>query len=145
MNEKPATVSVASTPDGRAQLSRYLVTGVWNTVLGYGVFVLLYAALSPRVHYLVVAVLSNVLSITNAYVVHKLFVFRTKGNYLQEYLRYYVVYGMSALSGIAALAGLVSGLGMNVYLAQLAVLGLQALVSFAGHQRFSFRPSSGHR
>lgn len=126
--------------EGRGQLSRYVVTGVWNSAFGYGVFVLLLAAFSSRVHYLVLAVLSNVLAISNAYIVHKLFVFQTKGNYLREYLRYYVVYGASALGGLALLAGLASGLGVNVYLAQAAVLGLQALLTFAGHQRFSFSP-----
>ena len=126
--------------EGRVLFSRYLVTGIWNTVFGYGAFVLLLAVLSSRVHYLVVAALSNVLSISNAYVVHKLLVFRTKGNYLREYFRYYVIYGTTALGGMALLAGLASGLGVNVYLAQAGVLGLQALASFAGHRRFSFGP-----
>ncbi len=66
-------------------LSRYVVTGVWNTAFGYAAFALLVAWLASRVHYLLIAVAANVLAITNAYIVHKIFVFRTKGHCLREY------------------------------------------------------------
>jgi putative flippase GtrA len=121
-------------------MSRYVVAGVWNTVFGYGVFVLLFACFSPRVHYLLIAVVSSVLAISNAYVTHKIFVFQTKGNYLREYVKYYVIYGTTALGGLTLLAVLASGLGMNVYLAQACVLCVQTVMSFAGHRRFSFAP-----
>ena len=120
-------------------LSRYLAAGVWNTAFGYGLFVLLVASFSSRVHYLLIAIVSNVLAITNAYLIHKAFVFKTKGNYLREYLKYYVVYGASAAGGVALLAVLVSGLGFNVYVAQACILCVQTAMSFAGHRRFSFR------
>jgi putative flippase GtrA len=123
-------------------LSRYLVSGVWNTAFGYGVFVLLAASLASRVHYLLIAVAANVLAITNAYIVHKVFVFRTKGNYLREYGRYYVIYGATAVAGLALLALFVDGLGLNLYLAQACVLGLQIVASFIGHRRFSFARSA---
>ena len=118
--------------------SRYLVTGVWNTLFGYGVFVLLAAWLAPRVHYLLIGAAASVLAITNAYIAHKVFVFRTKGNYLREYARYYVIYGATAAGGLALLALFVDGLGLNLYLAQACVLGLQVAASFVGHRRFSF-------
>jgi putative flippase GtrA len=119
-------------------LSRYLVSGVWNTAFGYGVFVLLAASLASRVHYLLIAVAANVLAITNAYIVHKVFVFKTKGNCLREYGRYYVIYGATAVVGLALLALFVDGLRLNLYLAQACVLGLQVAASFIGHRRFSF-------
>jgi putative flippase GtrA len=118
--------------------ARYLMAGVWNTVFGYAVFALLVASLASRVHYLLLGVIANVLAITNAYVVHKIFVFRTKGRYLREYLRYYVVYGTTAVCGLALLALLVDGCGLNLYLAQACALGVQVAVSFVWHRRFSF-------
>jgi putative flippase GtrA len=126
-----------------ALLSRYLVTGIWNTAFGYAAFALLAAWLASRIHYLLIAVLANVLAITNAYVVHKVFVFNTKGHYLREYGRYYLVYGTTAVGGLALLALLVGGFALNLYLAQACVLGVQVAVSFVGHRRFSYSVPSG--
>jgi putative flippase GtrA len=127
----------------RPLLTRYLVTGVWNTVFGYAVFALLVAWLASRLHYLLIGVAANVLAITNAYIVHKVFVFRTKGNYLREYGRYYLIYGATAVGGLALLALFVDGLGLNLYLAQACALGLQVAASFVGHRRFSFSVPPG--
>jgi putative flippase GtrA len=124
------------------RMSRYVAAGAWNTVFGYGVFALLFACFSARIHYLLIAAFSNVLAISNAYITHKIFVFQTKGNYLREYLKYYVIYGTTALGGLALLAVLASGLGLNVYVAQACVLCVQTVVSFTGHRRFSFASGS---
>ena len=120
-------------------LSRYLVAGLWNTAFGYGVFAGLIAWHSNHIHYLLIAGVSNVLAISNAYVVHKFFVFRTRGNYLKEYLRYWLVYGAAAVIGMLGLAILVAGLSVNIYLAQIGVVCGQVIFSFIGHRRFSFR------
>ena len=120
-------------------LSRYLVAGLWNTAFGYGVFAGLIAWHSSHIHYLLIAGVSNVLAISNAYVVHKFFVFRTRGNYLKEYLRYWLVYGAAAVIGMLGLAILVAGLSVNIYLAQIGVVCGQVIFSFIGHRRFSFR------
>ncbi len=130
------------------ELVRYLVAGGWNTVFGYGVFALLTHALSGLIPYayMVAAVLANVLAITMAYVSYKLVVFRTKGNYLREYLRFYVIYGASAVAGIAllpvfvALVGAFAGKSDAVpYVAQALLMPLLVLGSFVGHKTFSFR------
>jgi putative flippase GtrA len=125
-------------------VSRFVAAGAWNTVFGYAAFAALVAVFSPRVHYVWLGVAGNVLAITNAFVVHKLFVFKTKGNYIREYLRYYVVYGSTAVVGLALLAVCASGLGLNLYLAQAVALGVQAAISFAGHRRFSFGAGLPH-
>jgi putative flippase GtrA len=119
-------------------VSRFAAAGAWNTLFGYAAFAALVALFSPRVHYVWLGVAGNVLAITNAFVVHKLFVFKTKGNGVREYLRYYVVYGGTAVVGLALLAVFASGLGLNLYLAQAVALAVQAAISFVGHRRFSF-------
>ena len=131
--------------DGRRTSSlaaRYLVAGAWNTVFGYAVFAFLVVWLVSRVHYLLLGVFANVLAITNAYAVHKIFVFRTRGHYLREYMRYYVVYGTTAVCGLALLALLVDGCGLNLYLAQAGVVAVQVVVSFVWHRQFSFSTTS---
>ena len=118
--------------------SRYFLAGLWNTAFGYGVFAGLIAWHGNPTYYLLIALVSNVMAISNAYVVHKFLVFRTRGNYVREYLRYWLVYGAAAVMGVLALAILVSGLGLNVYLAQAGVVCGQVVLSFMGHRKFSF-------
>ena len=118
---------------------RYLIAGGWNTVFGYGVYVGLLYLSQPHVHYMVVAVVANVFSITMAYATHKLFVFRTKGNVLREYLRFYAVYGVTAVLGLAALPVCVEIVGMSPYVAPLLILGATVVISYLGHKHFSFK------
>ncbi len=95
------------------QFVRYLYVGVFNTVFGYISFVviltLLNAVLPARLLYLTVvlaSVLGMPLNITVAYLGYKLFVFRTKGNYLWEWLKCFAVYGSGMIPGLVALSAL---------------------------------------
>jgi len=53
---------------------RFLIAGGWNTVFGYGVYAGMLFLFQPQVHYMVIAVVCNVLAISMAYATHKLFV-----------------------------------------------------------------------
>ena len=95
------------------QFVRYLCVGAFNTVFGYFLFVvfltLLNAVLPERWLYLTVilaSVLSTPLNITVAYFGYKFFVFRTKGNYLGEWLKCFAVYGTGMIPGLVALSAL---------------------------------------
>ena len=81
---------------------------------------------------------SNILSITNAYIGYKIFVFKTKGNYLKEYLRFYAVYGVSILLNIVLLFLAVELLKANPVVAQAVVIWLTVIISYLGHKHFSF-------
>lgn len=119
---------------------RYLIAGGWNTVFGYGLYIGLFYLFQIRVHYMVLAVVANILAITMAYLTHKLFVFRTKGNVLREYFRFYGVYGLTAALGLAALPICVELLGMGPYVAPLLILVVTTGLSYLGHKHFSFSP-----
>jgi len=96
-----------------AQFARYLCVGVFNTLFGYLTFAviltLLNAVLPARFLYLTVILASMLpipLNITIAYLSYKVFVFRTKGNYLGEWLRCFAVYGSGMIPGLVALSAL---------------------------------------
>jgi len=95
------------------QFVRYLCVGVFNTLFGYAIYVVLLASLDAvlpvRWLYLTVvlaSVLSAPLTITVAYFGYKFFVFRTKGNYLREWLKCCAVYGSSMVPGLVVLSAL---------------------------------------
>lgn len=119
---------------------RYLLVGAWNTLFSYLSFAALYVLFGDRLHYLAVLFISNVLSITNAYAGYKHFVFKTKGNYLREYLRFYVVYAVALLSNYILLPVLVELLKLPPLLAQAVLTAITVASSYFGHRDFSFSP-----
>jgi putative flippase GtrA len=95
------------------QFLRYLCVGVFNTVFGYLTyaiaFTLLSAVVPARLLYLAApagAILSTPLNITVAFFGYKFFVFRTRGNYLKEWLKCFAVYGTGMLPGLFALSAI---------------------------------------
>jgi len=136
----------AQVPGG--QLVRYLIVGACNTVFGYGAFAALTYLLTGLIPaaYIAAGAIGSVASITFAFFGYKLFVFRTKGNYLREYLRCFLVYGTGALVNLALLPVLVTGFrylavrqALAPYLAGATLTCGTVIFSFFGHKHFSFR------
>src|SRR3978361_333343 len=82
-----------------AEVIRFLGVGVWNPIFAYGLyagFVTLYGPLLPHRYELLTPDLASLsgkpIGITMAFFCYKFFVFRTKGNYLREWLRCFAVY-----------------------------------------------------
>lgn len=130
------------------QFARFLLVGGFNTVFGYGLFAALNWALTGIVPYgyLLATVLSNLIAIAVAFLGYKWFVFRTKGNYLREWLRCLGVYGSSMVIGLIGMAVLVPILKHHLhkpqaasYIAGALMMGVTIAFSFLGHKRISFR------
>lgn len=118
---------------------RYLIAGAWNTAFAYGIVVVLYAKLSPQLATWEVALIANVLAISMSFLTYKLFVFRTHGNWLREYLRCYVAYGGMSIVSIALFTALVDGLRQSVWLAQALTILITVGVSYFAHKTFTFK------
>jgi putative flippase GtrA len=125
----------------------YLLIGGVNTLVGYGSFAALNWTLTGRLPYayMFANAFANVIAISVAFIGYKAFVFRTRGNWWAEYLRCWVVYGATALLGLAllpvlvALARLILSDGAWApYVAQAVLIPVAVLTSYAGHGRFSF-------
>ncbi|MBE6386623.1 MAG: GtrA family protein [Lentisphaerae bacterium] len=121
------------------QALAYLATGAWNTLFGIGIYSVLYQLFGKSVHYMILAVPANILAITNAFLCYKLFVFRTKGNWIKEYFKCYIVYGTGTLSGMFLLWLLVKTCCINPVAANIIATGIVVAVSFFGHKYFSFK------
>lgn len=120
------------------QKINYVLVGIWNTIFGYSVFVALYFLFGKSVHYMFIWVVSTVLSITNAHIGFKSFVFRTRGNYLQEYLRFYVVYSGSMVLNLVLLPLCVEMFRITPPVAQAGIICIGAVVNYLGHKHISF-------
>jgi putative flippase GtrA len=129
---------------------RYLLVGLWNTAFGYAAFALFTKLLDRLVphSYLAGSVLSNLLSITVAFLGYKWFVFKTKGNYLKEWCRCVGVYSGAIVLGLVLLPVLVFTIRHQFgyqheapYIAGALLTGITVIFSFFGHKHISFRSS----
>ena len=116
----------------------FLIAGVANTIFGYVSALIVYKLLYEEIGLIAVSVLSNIISISFAFLSYKKFVFKTKGNWLKEYLRCYLVYGVSAGMSIAMLWILVKFIGLPFWIAQGISIGIIVLFSFFAHKKFTF-------
>jgi putative flippase GtrA len=145
---------ISHVPPG--QFLRYIVVGGWNTAFGYstfaGIYYLLHGYVIPHVNIYWQAVTAQVFSIpinfTASYLCYKIFVFKTKGNYLREWLRSIAVYGVGFLPSLALLPLLVKALlfvphihGNAPYLANALLMGVGVIYSFLGHRNVTFKVS----
>jgi putative flippase GtrA len=130
------------------QFGRYLLVGAGNTLFGYGSYALFTAILTPLMThgYIVAAVVSSLLNITVSFLGYKLFVFKTKGHYLREWVRCVGVYSGGILFGVIILPILVALIRHNTrffveapYIAGGLLTAFTALYGFLGHKHFSFR------
>ena len=120
------------------RVTRYLLTGIWNTAFGVLGYTALYEWLHESVNYLVLLIPANILAITNTFICYKLFVFKTQGDILREYFRFYVVYGGAALLGFVLMFVLVDGFGFNPVAAQFLCVPIAIVFSYFSHRNYSF-------
>ena len=119
--------------------SRFLVIGGLNTIVGYFTVTIIYFLLASRVGIIFVGIISNVVAISIAFTLNKIFVFRTRGNWLREYLRSYITYASTGFLGIFLLWLLVGRLGINIWISQAAIVLIVTTVSFFGHKKITFK------
>jgi putative flippase GtrA len=117
----------------------YLAVGAWNSLFGYGVFVVLYYFLNALTNYAVIIVTSYVISIANAYVGYRYLVFRSRGNVLRELPRFSAVYLVTMAVNLIFFPLALKALPVNAYVVQ-AIFAVGVVVaSYLGHKYFSFR------
>ena len=140
------------------QFFRYLVVGGWNTLFGYstfaGIYYLLHRYSIPEANVYWQAISAQIISVpinfTASYVCYKLLVFKTRGNYLREWLKSIAVYGTAFLPGLVLLPMLVKALlylphihGSAPYIANALLTAVVVVYSFLGHKHVTFKISPG--
>jgi putative flippase GtrA len=135
------------------EVIRFLGVGVFNTVFSFFLYsgcVIFFGHLFPSYGKPLVAdiafVVSTPIGITVAFLCYKHFVFRTKGNYLKEWLRCFLVYSVSFPMGLVIVptathlferAAITHAYAP--YLAGLVNSFCIACYSYFGHKKFSFK------
>ena len=119
--------------------AKYFLVGGFNTVFGYLVTVSLYYALEDQFHIVLISLLANMICITESFLMYKFLIFNSHGNWLHEYLRCYLVYGVTIVLGVAGLWLLVNIMHIPFWMAQGSLVVVSVMVSFLGHRNFTFK------
>lgn len=120
------------------QKLRYLGVSGWNYIFGNLVYIVLVTVFGKQ-YYLWMLIPANVAGITNNFLGFKFLVFRTKGHYLAEYGRSYVVYAPMVAVQFFALPVLVRLVGLDPRIAN-PIWGVVAFVAaYFAHRFFTFR------
>lgn len=124
-------------------LHRFIIVGIYNTLMGYVIFIGLNFVFSRLAfHYLIILIMSYVLSVTHAYISQRFFVFKSKGRITGEYSRFFLVnliaLGLNALILRWLMESKILNFDLKVEVAQAIALGLVTMISFWGHKFFSF-------
>ena len=129
----------------------YLLTGIWNTAFGYAVysfFTYLLSLQHVEFSYMYAYVLGNMISVTQSFVMYKYLVFRSPGNFWQEYKKCWIVYGTTLLMSFLMLPLCVYLSGvmlhsdyaeLDKYFGGIIVTAIVAIGGFWGHQNITFR------
>ena len=111
------------------QIVKYILVGIFNTIFGIGLYTVVILLLGEA-HYLLLGFICNIIAITQSFFSYKFFIFKTKGNYLAEYLRIYVTNGTSMLTGLVMMYILVSLLKISAIYANIIVTGTTVIINF---------------
>lgn len=126
---------------------KFVIVGIWNTVFGYlayvGFYYMFNLIFSRRyMAYLLAAVLSNILAITNAYIFHKYVTFRSpvKGiRMIPEFIRFFTTYLFSFILSLVFLPLFIERFSFDPRVAGALVIFITTVISYIGHSRFSFK------
>lgn len=138
--------------DGARQPLRFLVAGGFNTLFGIADTLLLaklflhFDPSRPKLMGTLAMGVASMINIVFSFLSYKWFVFQTKGNYLQEYLRSLTIYLPSLALNTLAVAPLAALLRRwtgqergSVYMAMGVILTFTIVFSFFGHKHVSFK------
>ena len=117
---------------------RFMLVGGINTGFSYVLSCALYYAFYKYIHITIITSFSSLVSILFSFLMYRLFVFKTEGNFIKELLRCYVVYGGMLAVWVCGLWFLVDFVNISFWLAQLLLLAVIAVLSYLGHSRFTF-------
>ena len=125
-----------------SEKARYLIAGICNSIFGYCIGLVLYETFFLKFHIILILVIANILAISFAFLTYKIYVFKTKGNWLAEYLKCYVVYSGTNVAGILLIWTLVDFFVIQFWISQGLAMTITIIASYFTHRRFTFKKIS---
>lgn len=117
------------------QLSKFLLVGILNTVVGYFLFFVLVGFMN----YLVATVISHFLAVAHSYLWNRYWVFSSKNHPLTEFLKFNFVYLFVLIENLVLMSIFVGYFGIDPRIAALICIPITTFISYFGHRHLSFK------
>ena len=117
----------------------FLLVGGVNTTLGTGWFIVWQLLIGERYGYHAAIVLGYLCNVLCAFAMYRYLVFRVRGHFFRDLLRFFVVNFGAFLANISLMTVAVSFLHPPPIPSQLVAPAVMEVVSFFGYRDFSFR------
>lgn len=115
---------------------RYLLVAGTTSLVYLGI---LAALLTTPLHYFVAILLAQALIISAAFPAYRTLIFRSRGPWIPDLVRFLGVWSSGAVAGVVATPLLVELLGWHPLVAQVVAIVVVAVLSYLGHRFISFR------
>lgn len=127
---------------GHQKKFRFLLAGIVNTAVGLAIYPALYLALHPNgLGYVEILVFAQVICVTFSFISNKYFVFKSKGNLSDEYIKFFTFHGIYFFINLLVLPVLVEFMKFNPMIAQTIFSILIIVTSYFWHNLITFKVS----
>jgi len=123
----------------RDQRVLFVLIGGVNTVVGLAWFFVLHHVFGNRIDYMETLVMSYALGMVSAFVLHRRFVFKVRGQVAADFFRFVLVTSGGLAVNAALLPVLIEIGRLAVLPAQVVATALTVVLTFFAHRSFSFR------
>lgn len=117
---------------------RFLFIGGVNAAISYVIFAIAVFFIGEQ-HYQICAAIQWAISSVTSYINQKFFVFQTKGNYLNEYLKCCAAWFVSYLINVIILELLMRFVLKNAYVSQFISIFLVSVITYVLFKYFAFK------
>jgi len=126
---------------------KFIVVGIWNTAVGYLVFVFLDTVFSSFVSrqylaYMPAMIIGQIIAILNAFIFHKYVTFMSSARGLElvkEFFRFTMTYVFTFFINLIMLPVLVELLHISPRVSAAFIILVVTIISYITHSRFTFR------
>ena len=118
--------------------TRYLLVGLWNSVFGVGIFLILSLSF-PKLSDSLILLIAYVVSIVQAHFMQRKFVWSSNERYFQELVRFSGAYISQFVANLVLLQVFVRFVGLNRSVSQVIIVLILTVVMFFVNKNGVFR------
>ena len=118
--------------------TRYLLVGIWNSVFGVGIFLILSLSL-PELSDSIILLISYLVSIVQAHFMQRKFVWNSTEKYFQELVRFSGAYISQFVANLVLLQIFVRFVGLNRSVSQIIIVLILTVVMYFVNKNGVFR------
>lgn len=118
--------------------TRYLLVGLWNSVFGVGIFLILSQSF-PKLSDSLILLIAYVVSIVQAHFMQRKFVWSSNERYFQELVRFSGAYISQFVANLVLLQIFVRFVGLNRSVSQVIIVLILTVVMFFVNKNGVFR------